>query len=62
MIKLVYERPEIHAEFSAVKSIVVELEDERTLDEYLNAYKEFLLSMGFYIDGELAVVDPDSPE
>ena len=58
-VKLVYDRPEIHAPFSAVKSIVVELEDERSLDEYLDAYKEFLLCMGFHIDGHLDVVSED---
>jgi len=55
MIKLVYERPEIHAPFSAVNSFTMDIEDERSLDEMLDAYKDFLLAMGYFVDGDLVV-------
>ena len=48
-VKLVYERPDIHLEYSAVKSIVMELDDERNLDEMQDAFDEFLKAMGFNV-------------
>jgi len=48
-VKLVYERPKIHDEFSAVKSIVMELDDERNLDEMQDAFDEFLKAMGYNV-------------
>ena len=57
MIKLIYERPEMHAPYSAVSSFEMTIDDERSLDEMLQAYKEFLLALGFGVDGDLDVID-----
>ena len=48
-VKLVYERPDIHDEFSAVKSITMELDDERTLDEMQEAFDQFLKAMSYNV-------------
>ena len=48
-VKLVYERPEIHRAYNAIKSITVEVDDERTLDEMQEAFDNFLKAMGFHI-------------
>lgn len=60
MIKLTYERPEMHAPYSAVSSLEMTIDDERSLSEMLEAYKEFLLALGFSVDGDLEVID-DKP-
>ena len=57
MIKLIYERPEMHAPYSAVSNFEMTIDDERSLSEMLEAYKEFLLALGFGIDGDLEVVN-----
>ena len=55
-VKLVYERPEIHRVYNAIKSITVEVDDERTLDEMQEAFDNFLKAMGFHIP-----LDEDGP-
>ena len=55
MIKFVYEVPESHLEFTATKSVVMEIQDESTLDEMLNSYGEFLKSIGFNYDGFVTI-------
>ena len=55
MIKLIYERPEIHSPYSAVTNITMEIDDERSRDELLDAFKEFLLSTGYQVNGQLVV-------
>lgn len=57
MIKLTYERPESHAPYSAVNSFEMTIDDERSLSEMLEAYKEFLLALGFSVDGDLEVIN-----
>ncbi len=64
-VKLVYERPDIHDEFSAVKSITMELDDERTLDEMQEAFDQFLKAMSYNVpdreeDAPLTFGDSDS--
>lgn len=59
MIKLVYETPEIHKEYTGVKSIVMEVEAEASRDEMLEAYESFLRAIGYYIDGHIDVVKED---
>jgi len=49
MIRFVYDRPDIHAPFSAVKRIDFQVDDEASLDEMLDAYKHFLLAVGYGI-------------
>lgn len=56
MIKLTYERPESHTPYTAVSSFEMTIDDERSLSEMLDAYKEFLMALGFNIDGDLEVV------
>jgi hypothetical protein len=56
---LIHNRPEEHAPYTAVKSIVMEVEDERSLDEMLDAYKGFLLASGYGIKGDLVVEEYD---
>ena len=59
MIKFVYEVPEIHKEFTGVKSIVMEIEDEASRDEMLEAYESFLKAVGYSFDGRLDFVKED---
>ena len=49
MIKLTYETPESHLPYTAVASCTVEIEDERSLDEMLQAYADFLRAIGYNI-------------
>ena len=62
MIKLIYERPEIHSPYSAVNKVEMTLGDEANLNEMLSAYREFLLSIGYTVPGELDVVDIDDTD
>ena len=55
--KLIYERPEIHTPYSAVSKIEMTLDDECSVDEMLQAYKEFLLATGYNIDGDIEVTE-----
>lgn len=59
MIKLVYETPEIHKEYTGVKSIVMEVEAEASRDEMLEAYESFLRAIGYHFDGHIDVVNED---
>lgn len=49
MIKFTYETPDIHKEFTAVKSVTMEVEDEQDLTSMLDAYKDFLVAIGYRI-------------
>lgn len=60
MIKLIYERPDIHVDYSAVSKVEMTIDDERSLDEMLEAYREFLNATGFNIQGVLEVNEPCS--
>jgi hypothetical protein len=59
MIKFVMEVPEIHKEFTGVKSIVMEVQDEASRDEMLEAYESFLRAIGYSFDGRIDVVEED---
>ena len=59
MIKLIYKKPEIHSPYSAVNKVEMTLGDEADLNEMLSAYREFLLSIGYNVSGELDVVNID---
>ena len=59
MIKFVYEVPEIHKPYTGVKSIVMELEEEASLTEMLEAYESFLKAVGYNFDGVIDVVKED---
>ena len=59
MIKLIYERPEIHDPYSAVNKVEMVLDDEANLPQMLEAYKEFLGAVGYNVPGELDVVEPN---
>ena len=59
MIKFIMEVPEIHKEFTGVKSIVMEVQDEASRDEMLDAYASFLRVIGYSFDGHIDVVDDD---
>lgn len=59
MIKFVYETPEIHKEYTGVKSIVMEVEAEASRDEMLEAYESFLRAIGYSFDGHIDVVKED---
>jgi hypothetical protein len=56
MIKLVYETPEVHKEYTSVKSIVIEVEDEASRDQMLEVYEKFLQAIGYYFDGHIDVI------
>ena len=55
MYKFAYERPDMHAEYSAVKSVVMEVDDEAGVDEMLTAFKEFLSGTGYPIRDEFVL-------
>lgn len=59
MIKLIYERPEIHSPYSAVNKVEMTIDDEPNLNQMLEAYKEFLGAIGYNVPGELDVIEPD---
>ena len=60
MIKFIYERPDIHEPYSAVNKVEMFLDDEGSLDEYCNAFKEFLNSIGFSLhNGHMEFVKDD---
>ena len=56
-VKFIYKREDFHKEFSAVSDIEMCVDSEASLDEMLTAYREFLLSIGYLIPGELVVND-----
>lgn len=58
-IKFIFERPELHSPYSAVNKVEMTLDDEASLDNMLVAYREFLLSIGYHIKGELDIIEPD---
>ena len=49
MIKLIYERRDIHEPYSAVKSVVFELDDAYTKDDMYEAYDDFLRAIGYHV-------------
>ena len=49
MIKLVYETPEIHKEFTGMHSCEIEIVEEASLDEVLDSYAAFLRAIGYGI-------------
>lgn len=62
MYKFIYEQPEMHAEYSAVKNVVMEVADEASVFEMLEAFKEFLNGTGYRITGEIDIIEPDTEE
>lgn len=49
MIKLLYETPNFHKEFTAIASCEMEIRDEASLDEMLEAYASFLRAIGYQV-------------
>jgi hypothetical protein len=49
MIKLIYETPESHKEFTGMYSCEIEIQDEASLDEMLDSYAAFLRAIGYQI-------------
>jgi hypothetical protein len=49
MITFTWECPELHEEYTAQRKITFELKDEATLDEMLEAYTDFLKSLGYQV-------------
>lgn len=62
MIKLIYETPDSHKAFTAVESVEIKISDERDLADMLDAYRHFLLAIGYQVNGELEVAYPDDVE
>ena len=62
MYKFTYEQPETHAPYSAVKSVTMEVADEATVYEMLEAFKEFLNGTGYHITGAFDIIEPDTEE
>ena len=62
MYKFIYEQPEMHAEYSAVKSVTMEVADEASVFEMLEAFKEFLNGTGYRITGEIDIIEDDLPK
>lgn len=59
MIKLINERDDMHHKYTVVNRIEMEIDSEATLDEMLEAYREFLLACGYQVNGTLDVVSFD---
>jgi hypothetical protein len=49
MIKLLYETPDFHTKFTAIASCEMEIRDEASLDEMLDAYASFLRALGYVV-------------
>ena len=62
MYKFIYERPEEHAEYSAVKKVIMEVADEASVYEMLEAFKEFLNGTGYRITGDIDIIEDDLPK
>ena len=62
MYKFIYEQPEMHAEYSAVKKVVMEVADEASVYEMLEAFKEFLNGTGYRITGDIDIIEVDLPK
>jgi hypothetical protein len=60
MIKLINERDDMHHKYTVVNRIEMEIDSEATLDEMLEAYREFLLACGYQVNGTLDVVNDDN--
>jgi len=60
LITFKYQVPEAHEPYTAIRSLEVEIADEQTLDEMLDAYKSFLLATGYTINGDIVVEPYDS--
>jgi hypothetical protein len=50
MIRFVYDRPDIHAPFSAMKRVDFHIDDEASLDDMLDVYRDFLRAVGYGIE------------
>lgn len=50
MIRFVYNVPDIHTEFTGIKNIDIEVRDEASLDEMIDAYEHFLKAVGYCWD------------
>ena len=61
LITFKYQVPEAHEPYTAIRSLEVEIADEQSLDEMLDAYKSFLLATGYTINGDI-VVEPYDTE
>ena len=64
MIKFIYERPNIHQEHSAVRSVVFEVDEEYTLSQMQEAYDDFLRAIGYNVqtdDVQEPVRQQDAP-
>lgn len=49
MIKLVYETPDIHKQYTGMHSCEIEIVAEASLDEMLDSYAAFLRAIGYNI-------------
>ena len=59
MIKFVCEVPQEHKKYTAVKSVVMEVQDEASREEMLEAYESFLRAIGYHFEGRLDLVEED---
>lgn len=56
MIRLINETADIHKPFTGVRKIEMEIEDEASLDQLLEAFEAFLRASGYTVDGALDIV------
>ena len=59
MIRLVYNVPDEHTRHTAVRSVDINIADEATLTEMLEAYEQFLLACGYQLTGKLDIIPED---
>lgn len=59
MIKLINETADMHKPYTAVRNIEIELDDEASLDEMLDAFKRFLQASGYTINGYLDIIEEE---
>lgn len=52
MIRFVYDRPNIHDPFSAVKKVDFYVDDEATITEMYEAFDDFLRAIGYNVQAD----------
>lgn len=57
--KFVYTRPENFGSYDAVSRVEFEVDDGRTVDEMLQAFKGLLLATGYYLKGDIVIEESE---
>ena len=52
MYKLIHTTPDIHKEYTAVEDVTITISDEASLDEMMQAFRQFLRATGYNVSYE----------